>query len=119
VLSDRFTDSSLVYQGCGRGLGADTVAALERIACRGIKPDLTLLADVDPEASLARARERNEAEPHCETRMDDQSLEFHRKVYHAYHALAEAEPERVKVVNGRADIDSIEREIWDIVKGYV
>ena len=90
MLSDRFTDSSLVYQGCGRGLGADTVAALERIACRGLKPDLTLLVDVDAEASLARARARNAAEPHCETRMDDQSIEFHRKVYDAYHALAEA-----------------------------
>ena len=119
VLSDRFTDSSLVYQGCGRGLGADTVAALERIACRGLKPDLTLLVDVDAEASLARARARNEAEPHCETRMDDQSLDFHRKVYHAYHALAEAEPERVKLVEGRADIDTIERQVWSIVEPYV
>lgn len=119
VLSDRFTDSSLVYQGCGRGLGADTVAALERIACRGLKPDLTLLVDVDAEASLARARARNAAEPHCETRMDDQSLDFHRKVYHAYHALAEAEPERVKLVEGRADIDTIERQVWSIVEPYV
>lgn len=119
VVSDRFTDSSLVYQGCGRGLGADTVAALEKIACRELKPDLTLLVDVDAEASLARARARNEAKPHCETRMDDQSLEFHRKVYAAYHALAAAEPERVKVVDGRTDIDSIERQVWRIVERYV
>ena len=119
VLSDRFTDSSLVYQGCGRGLGADTVAALERIACRGLKPDLTILVDVDAEASLARARARNQAEPHCETRMDDQSLDFHRKVYQAYHALAEAEPERVKVVNGRTGIDSIESQVWNVVEPYV
>src|SRR5262249_17080889 len=85
VVSDRFTDSSLVYQGCGRGLGTRAVEDLERIACRGLKPDLTLLVDVDAEASLARARARNAAEPHCETRMDDQSIEFHRKVYDAYH----------------------------------
>ena len=119
VLSDRFTDSSLVYQGCGRGLGVDTVRALERIACRGLKPDLTILVDVDAEASLARARARNVAQPHCETRMDDQSLDFHRKVYEAYHALAAAEPERVKMVDGRADIDTIERAVWDVVKTYV
>jgi dTMP kinase len=119
VLADRFTDSSLVYQGCGRGLGADTVMALDRIACRGLKPDLTLLVDVDAEASLARARARNLAEPHCETRMDDQSIEFHRKVYDAYHALAAAEPGRVKLVNGRTDIDSIEGEVWSIVSAYV
>jgi dTMP kinase len=119
VLSDRFTDSSLVYQGYGRNLGADTVARLERIACRGIRPDLTILVDVDAEASLARARARNAAHPHCETRMDDQSLEFHRRVWDAYHALAAAEPDRVKVVNGRADIDTIEREVWSVVSAYV
>jgi dTMP kinase len=119
VLSDRFTDSSLVYQGVGRGLGADTVTALERIACRGLKPDLTILVDVDAEASLARARARNAAEPHPETRMDDQSLDFHRRVHAAYDALAQAEPERVKVVDGRQDIDAIERDVWQIVSAYV
>ena len=119
VLSDRFTDSSLVYQGVGRGLGVAAVEALERIACRGLKPDLTLLVDVDAEASLARARARNIAEPHCETRMDDQSLDFHRRVYDAYHALAGREPERVKLVNGRTGMDVIEGEVWNIVSGYV
>src|SRR5215831_3303635 len=119
VLSDRFTDSSLVYQGCGRGLGSDAVMALDRIACRGLKPDLTILVDVDAEASLARARARNQAEPHCETRMDDQSIEFHRTVYDAYHALAEREPERVKVVDGRTGIDEIEQDVWSVVSRYV
>jgi len=51
--------------------------------------------------------------------MDDQSIEFHRRVYEAYHALAAREPERVKVVNGRADADAIEREVWSIVGAYV
>ncbi len=119
VLCDRFTDSSLVYQGCGRGLGVDAVTALDRIACRGLKPDLTILVDVDPEASLARARQRNLAEPHCETRMDDQSIEFHRRVWQAYRALSAAEPERVKVVDGRVEIDAIERAVWEIVSVHV
>src|SRR4051812_5161669 len=110
VLSDRFTDSSLVYQGHGRGLGADAIEALDRIACRGLKPNLTILVDVDAETSLARARARNIAEPHCETRMDDQSLEFNRRVWEAYHALAGYEPERVKLVDGRQEIDAIERD---------
>src|SRR3954463_4917264 len=56
VLSDRFTDSSLVYQGYGRGLGAAAVRDPERVACRGLKPNLTILVDVDAESSLARAR---------------------------------------------------------------
>ena len=62
VLADRFTDSTLVYQGCGRGLGAETVLALDRIACRGLKPDLTLLVDIDVETSLARALAGREAQ---------------------------------------------------------
>jgi dTMP kinase len=119
VLADRFTDSSLVYQGCGRGLGAEAVMELDRIACRGLKPGLTILVDIDAETSLARARGRNIAEPHCETRMDDQSIGFHRQVYRAYHALAAREPERVKLVDGRAGIDQIEREIWNIVSAHV
>jgi dTMP kinase len=119
VLSDRFTDSSLVYQGGGRNLGPEAVAALERIACRGLKPDLTLLVDVDAEASLTRARARNAAAPHCETRLDDESIEFHRAVWNAYHALAAAEPERVKVIDGRTDIDTIESAVWEIVSGHV
>ena len=119
VLSDRFTDSSLVYQGSGRNLGADTVAALERIACRGLKPHLTLLVDVDAEASLARARARNAAAPHCETRLDDESIEFHKRVWEAYRELARNQPERVKIVDGRADLDTIERAVWEIVRQYV
>jgi dTMP kinase len=119
VLADRFTDSSLVYQGCGRALGAEAVLALDRVACRGLKPDLTILVDIDVETSLARAHARNSAESHSETRMDEQSLEFHRKVYDAYEALARREPERIKRVDGRLSIDELERAIWEIVSAYV
>lgn len=119
VLADRFTDSTLVYQGCGRGLGAETVLALDRVACRGLKPDLTLLVDIDVETSLARARARNAAQPAGETRMDEQSLEFHRKVYEAYQALGAGEPERIRRIDGRAAIEEIELAIWDIVSAHV
>jgi len=60
VLCDRFTDSTLVYQGCGRGLDSDVVRDLDRIACSGLKPDVTLLIDIDLETSLTRAKRRNE-----------------------------------------------------------
>jgi len=119
VLSDRFTDSTLVYQGCGRGLGSETVMALDRIACRGLVPDVTLLIDIDAETSLARAHARNATARDTETRMDEQSVEFHRKVYEAYHALAARQPERFRIVDGRADREAMAREIWDIVEPYV
>jgi dTMP kinase len=119
VLADRFTDSTLVYQGCGRALGTDTVLALDRIACRGLQPDLTLLLDMDWETSLARARARNSAVTSAETRMDDQSLDFHRKVYDSYQALAAGEPRRIRMIPAAASVDQVEREIWEVVRTYV
>jgi dTMP kinase len=119
VLADRFTDSSLVYQGYGRGLGAENVMALDRIACHGLRPHLTVLVDIDAETSLARAHARNQAETSNETRMDEQSLDFHRAVYRAYHELAAREPERVKPIDGRAGMDEIEAAIWRLVSPYV
>ncbi|MBV9504579.1 MAG: dTMP kinase [Acidobacteriia bacterium] len=119
VLADRFTDSTLAYQGCGRGLGAEVVDQLDRIACRGVRPDLTLFLDIDLETSLARARSRNLAQSSTETRMDDQAFEFHRKVYDAYQCLAVREQERIKPIDGRGAIDQIEQEIWRVVSAYV
>ena len=119
VISDRFTDSTLVYQGCGRGLGAETVVTLDRIACRGLVPDLTLLIDIDAETSLARAHARNLSETNRETRMDEQSLEFHRRAYEAYHALAAREPERFRVIDGRMGIEPMAAEIWKVVEPHV
>ncbi len=118
VLADRFTDSSLVYQGYGRGLGAENVLALDRIACRGLKPDLTVLVDIDAATSLERAHARNAAAVSSD-RMDEQSLEFHRTVYEAYHRLAVEEPGRVKLVDGAADMDAIERAVWELVRAHV
>jgi len=114
VLSDRFTDSSLAYQGCGRGLGADTVLALDRIACRGLKPDLTLLIDIDLATGQARAEARKRAD-----RMEEQAAGFYKKVRDAYTALAEAEPGRFHVIDGRGDAASVEKDIWDVVSRYV
>jgi dTMP kinase len=119
VLADRFTDSTLAYQGCARGLGANVVADLDKIACRGLRPDLTLLLDISPADSLARAKARNSAEASGETRMDEQGLEFHRRVYEAYQALADREPARVKRIDGTATPDDAERAIWEVVRAYV
>ncbi len=119
VLSDRFTDSSLVYQGVGRRLGADVVMDLDRIACRGLVPDLTLLVDIDLETSLARAHARNEGVAEggglAETRMDDQEVDFHRRVRQAYAELAAAEPHRVTVIDGRRGVEEVAQDVWRAV----
>src|SRR5277367_6837589 len=68
VLCDRFTDSTLVYQGCGRGLDSSVVAELDRIACQGLRPATTILIDIDLETSLGRAKRRNERFGQAESR---------------------------------------------------
>jgi dTMP kinase len=116
VLSDRFTDSTLVYQGAARGLGAEVVYELDRIACRGLVPDLSLAIDIDVEAGLARAHHRNERTQDVETRLDEQSLEFHRKVRAAYHQLAEDESKRVKLIDGSHEQSEVADAVWSTVQ---
>ena len=99
VLCDRFTDSSLVYQGLVRGLGWDEVAALNRLATGGLDPDLTLVFDMDPEAALTRAHTRNSEGSSRESRLDDEPAGFHRRVREGFLELAERKPDRVRVID--------------------
>jgi dTMP kinase len=119
VLCDRFTDSTLVYQGAARGLGADVVYDVDRIACRGLVPNLTLVVDIDVETGLARAHRRNQRTQDVETRLDEQSLEFHRKVRAAYHQLAEDEPKRVKLIDGSHDEEQVAQSVWAAVQSVL
>jgi len=116
VVSDRFTDSTLVYQGAARGLGAEVVYELDRIACRGLVPDLTLIIDIDVDTGLARAHHRNQRTQDVETRLDEQSLEFHRKVRQAYHHLAEDEPKRVHLIDGSRPEAAVAQDVWAAVE---
>jgi dTMP kinase len=102
VITDRYIDSSLAYQGAGRALGLDDIRRLSRWATSGLEPDLTVLLDVDPELGLDRARSRAE-EDSTETppgdRLERESLEFHRRVRQTFRALADAAPDRYVVVD--------------------
>ena len=111
VLCDRFTDSTLVYQGCGRGLDTEVVRDLDRIACRGLKPDVTFLIDIDLETSLMRAKRRNERTGPSESRIDEESAAFHERVRQGYLALAKAEPDRIVVIDGTAGIAEVGQRI--------
>jgi dTMP kinase len=119
VLCDRFTDSTLVYQGCGRGLDADTVLELDRIACEGLRPATTILIDIDLETSLSRAKRRNERNGPSESRIDDESAAFHESVRKGYLALAAAEPERFILIDGRAAIGDVARQIREALQHRV
>ena len=119
VLSDRFTDSSLVYQGIARGLGAELVYEIDRIACRGLVPDLTLVIDVDVETGLKRAHDRNRSADDVETRIDEHEIGFHRRVRDAYHQLASDEPRRIRLIDGNADEAAVTAQVWEAVQSLL
>ena len=119
VISDRFTDSTLVYQGAARGLGAELVYEVDRIACRGLVPDLTLVIDIDVESGLARAHGRNRRAQDVETRIDEQGISFHRKVREAYHQLASDEPGRVRLIDGSREENAVAEDVWQAVEPLI
>ena len=102
VITDRFVDSSLAYQGAGRTIGLDDVRMLSRWATQGLEPDLTILLDLPPEIGLARARGRAAAD-----RLESESLDFHQRVRQTFRALAEADPDRYLVLDARQSPDEI------------
>ena len=117
VLSDRWTDSTRAYQGFGRGLGLEWIDALDRIACRGIEPDLTVLVEIGVDDGLGRARARNAGEAARETRMDEQSRAFYERVVEGYRQLAER-CSRIVPVDGRGAEDEVETRVWSAVEEF-
>jgi dTMP kinase len=107
VLSDRFADSSTVYQGIVRGLGEELVIRLNRLATGDLEPDLTLVLDLDPVAGVARARARNAIGSGAESRLDDEPAEFHRRVRAGFLRLAELHPDRVRLIDASGDEDAV------------
>lgn len=116
VLCDRFTDSTLAYQGAARGLGPEVVYELDRIACRGLVPDLTLLIDIDPETGLARARQRAGGAHDADTRMEDQTVAFHRKVREAYRQIAAEDPRRIRMIDGAQQPEVVAARVWEAIE---
>jgi dTMP kinase len=115
VLCDRFADSTLAYQGYGRGLDLADVRHIVAFATQNLKPDLTLYLDIEVEAGLARRRtgggEWN--------RMDDQAVEFYRRVRAGYRALMAEEPQRWVSIDAAREVVEIQREIRAVVESRV
>ena len=107
VLCDRFTASSIAYQGDGRGLGRDIVERANAIATEGIEPDLTLLFDLPVEAGLARRATDGDA-----NHFDRQTLEFHERVRAAFLALAQESPATWRIIDASQPIDVVIESAW-------
>lgn len=115
VVCDRFTDSTEAYQGGGRQLGTELVSEMHRLICGGLQPDLTLLLLPSLDASLDRARRRNDRATaqsgKDEGRFEQEQDAFYRRVWQKYKEIAEREPERVVVIEGDLSIEAVHARI--------
>ncbi|MBI5236042.1 MAG: dTMP kinase [Deltaproteobacteria bacterium] len=118
VICDRFTDSTLAYQGWGRGLDVGVIKRLNSIATSGLVPFVTFFLDCPPEVGLGRAFKRmRQGTP--EDRFEKEALSFHSSVRKGFMELAAQEPDRVRIIDANRDISLIHGEICDIIKRCV
>ena len=114
VLCDRFGDSTLAYQGYGHGLNLDTLRTMLDFATDKLKPDLTLLLDVDVETGLQRKRKEDEW-----NRLDAYALAFHQRVREGYHELCRQEPERWRVIDAMQPKEAVQLALRQAVKQFL
>ena len=110
VISDRYVDSTTVYQGYGRGLGMEMVRTANQASTQGLKPDLTILLDMSPEDGLARKKGRGK------DRFEQEDLDFHQRVRQGYLKLAAEEPKRWLIIDATQSKKKISEIIWEKVR---
>ena len=108
IICDRFLDSTIVYQGCGHGMDIEFIKKLGLFATNGIKPDLTLLFDIDTKEGLSRTNAKKD-------RIELRPIEYHEKVRRGYLELAAKEPQRIKVIK----VDASREEIFNRARVYI
>lgn len=113
VICTRYVDSSIVYQGIGRGLGVDAVSTINNFAIQGLMPDLTLLFDVNPEKALKRKIIGGEAD-----RLELEDIEFHKKVYKGYKEIAQKNS-RIKVIDASKSVNEIQEDVIKIINNFI
>ena len=118
VICDRFTDSTTAYQGYARGLDMDFITSLNNFAVSGCLPDITFLLDLTAEESMDRSSKREETLLVVD-RIESEKIDFHRKVREGFLKIAEAEPERVKVIPAVDSRENIHSKIVELLEGML
>ena len=121
VISDRYADATVAYQGAGRGFSPDLISRIVELATEGLKPDLTLLFDLSVAESGARTRRRSEGKHKNEKgdRLDSEDADFHTRVRHAYLELAASEPERFRIVQSGGLVEETQLQVRAIVLPFL
>src|SRR5229473_3789779 len=117
VLSDRYADATVAYQGAGRGFAPELIQEIVQLATDGLRPDLTLLFDLSVAESAVRTRRRVENK-HTD-RLDVEDAEFHTRVRNAYLEIARADPDRVRVIDARNSVQETQALVMDIVMPFL
>lgn len=112
VLIDRFIDSSIAYQGAGRGLDEATITQLNDFTTDGRKPDITIYLDIESELGLQRIAQNAEREVN---RLDLEKLDMHQRVRQGYLRLAEQEKDRIVTIDASRDLDSVVEEVYQVI----
>ena len=112
VLIDRFIDSSIAYQGAGRGLDEANITQLNDFATDGRKPDITIYLDIESELGLQRIAQNAEREVN---RLDLEKLDMHQRVRQGYLRLAEQEKDRIVTIDASRDLDSVVEEVYQVI----
>lgn len=110
VITDRYTDSTVAYQGYGRGIDLELLMSIDRIATGGFMPDLTILFDLDVEIGLGRNRGANKVD-----RLELESIEFHKRVRDGFLKIAADEPERISLVDASRPPEAVRERVWEII----
>lgn len=116
VILDRHRDSTMAYQGAGRGHDMDLIEACNHFATEGRKPDMTVLLDIDPEAGLRRSKK---TEYGAADRIEVESLEFHKRLHDAFLAISRSEPERFVVLDASKPMDYVVARALDAIKSLL
>lgn len=111
VLSDRYIDSTIVYQGYGRGFDLKLLKQFNEMATDGLRPDLTILLDIDPRIGLQRQQKKD--------RLDQESLEFHQKVRQGFLDETKQEPERWKVIDASLSLEEVSSQVYEIILKHI
>ena len=117
VISDRYADATVAYQGAGRGFAPELISEIIRLATEGLKPDLTLLFDLSVSESNTRTKRRTNG--HAGDRLDAETAEFHSRVHHAYLQIAATEPDRVKVIETNRSVDETQEAVRRIIVPFL
>ncbi len=113
VITDRFTDSTVAYQGYGRGIDLSIINSLKRTIAADLQPDITILLDLDVEVGLRRNRGINKMD-----RLELEDIEFHKRVRNGYLEIATKEPERIKLVDASEGIEQVHNRIIKIITDF-